>query len=610
MSVNLKESKEKLINLAGSIIKSINKNHFSLNNGSLSLSSSITEVLSNKIDKPNDSLKNQVLTFDGENWVPSDPQGGSRTADNVIYDNTDSEFVSDNVQGAIDEISEKFPSIALKDELLFTRRLLNGMETYYNKNDIIYRSTDMYVSPDGNDETGDGSSENPFKTIGYVLSIINRSNEVKVDDYRYNLYVSPGIYNEIHPIQVKSKGVTIKLQGDVEIVCSYSFVPAMMAGYGAYFAIDSFDSSTTVTLTFSGVYTNVIVSHLSSRVAIARTKIIAKNASSNLFAYAYDNSTIYLDTNGIVHEFETSYVGTSDIVSLYALNNSVIFSTCAIELTVNPSFTKNKTYAYSRSGSTISLISIEIPSEYSKGLNAYMGNIFTSAVTNNATSKFSNTVGVILCNGNFIYPIKVEGNITAYGNVYAEGIKTAVAGTNTKVYLQGGNATKCDTEGHNEGVLRLYGWQTTTSNSKYRVDVWPVDNLTANRSIRFPNAAGTISVSSSDVRLKENIENTYVDALGIINQINVRQFDWKKDTNYNDKCGKHQSIGFIADELEELDSEFIVEGSGGYDDEGNVNPKCIDDFYLSGYIIKAIQQLSEENKKLKEKVEILESKMF
>ena len=51
----------------------------------------------------------------------------------------------------------------------------------------------------------------------------------------------------------------------------------------------------------------------------------------------------------------------------------------------------------------------------------------------------------------------------------------------------------------------------------------------------------------SDIRLKENIENSETGALETVNRMKVRQFDWKERMG-----GWHQNIGFVADELEEI----------------------------------------------------------
>lgn len=94
----------------------------------------------------------------------------------------------------------------------------------------------------------------------------------------------------------------------------------------------------------------------------------------------------------------------------------------------------------------------------------------------------------------------------------------------------------------------------------------------------------------SDIRLKTNISNSNRKALNIINSIKIRQFDWIRS-------GEHQDIGFIADELETLDKHFAF--GGGYEEDGSMNIKSVDSLYLQGYEVKAIQELSQENQKLK-----------
>lgn len=101
----------------------------------------------------------------------------------------------------------------------------------------------------------------------------------------------------------------------------------------------------------------------------------------------------------------------------------------------------------------------------------------------------------------------------------------------------------------------------------------------------------------SDIRLKENIENSETDALETINQMKVRQFDWKERMG-----GWHQNIGFVADELEEIDPNLAL--GGGYDENGEMDIKQINSPYLLNYAIKAIQELSakvdEQEKRIKE----------
>lgn len=105
------------------------------------------------------------------------------------------------------------------------------------------------------------------------------------------------------------------------------------------------------------------------------------------------------------------------------------------------------------------------------------------------------------------------------------------------------------------------------------------------------------NLNISDIRLKENVKNSETDALETINQMKVRQFDWKERMG-----GWHQNIGFVADELEEIDPNLAL--GGGYDENGEMDIKQINSPYLLNYAIKAIQELSakvdEQEKRIKE----------
>lgn len=93
------------------------------------------------------------------------------------------------------------------------------------------------------------------------------------------------------------------------------------------------------------------------------------------------------------------------------------------------------------------------------------------------------------------------------------------------------------------------------------------------------------NLNISDIRLKENVKNSETDALETVNRMKVRQFDWKERMG-----GWHQNIGFVADELEEIDPNLAL--GGGYDENGEMDIKQINSPYLLNYAIKAIQELS------------------
>ena len=105
-----------------------------------------------------------------------------------------------------------------------------------------------------------------------------------------------------------------------------------------------------------------------------------------------------------------------------------------------------------------------------------------------------------------------------------------------------------------------------------------------------------LACTSSDIRLKKNLEKSEVDALDILNRFNMYQFDWKS----NDQ---HWDVGMVVDEIEKLDPNFRV---GGDSEDGDVvSYKSINHFYLLGYVVKAIQELSAQNEKLKAEIAVL-----
>lgn len=106
----------------------------------------------------------------------------------------------------------------------------------------------------------------------------------------------------------------------------------------------------------------------------------------------------------------------------------------------------------------------------------------------------------------------------------------------------------------------------------------------------------------SDIRLKENVKNSETDALETVNRMKVRQFDWKERMG-----GWHQNIGFVADELEEIDPNLAL--GGGYDENGEMDIKQINSPYLLNYAIKAIQELSAKVESQEKRIKELERRL-
>lgn len=84
--------------------------------------------------------------------------------------------------------------------------------------------------------------------------------------------------------------------------------------------------------------------------------------------------------------------------------------------------------------------------------------------------------------------------------------------------------------------------------------------------------------SSSDVRLKSNIQNTSVNALEVINQIEMKEFDWIE-------TGSHESLGMIAQQLQTIEPRFVHEDT-------STGKLYIETTKFIPYLIKAVQELS------------------
>ena len=98
----------------------------------------------------------------------------------------------------------------------------------------------------------------------------------------------------------------------------------------------------------------------------------------------------------------------------------------------------------------------------------------------------------------------------------------------------------------------------------------------------------------SDNRLKINVKPTKVKALDMLNNIEMVEFNWKKD-------GKFEKIGAIAQQVQSVEESLVVHDM---DDKQTYNDYLRINYYDAiPYLIKAVQELSEQNKELKNKLE-------
>lgn len=157
--------------------------------------------------------------------------------------------------------------------------------------------------------------------------------------------------------------------------------------------------------------------------------------------------------------------------------------------------------------------------------------------------------------------------------------------------------TSTDTDGTRVAYLststKSNGYATTSEHGNHRLSVRGQWGETI-----FSTYQIYTNLTTSDVRLKDNIVDSEVNALEKVEQMRVRQFDWKE--------GGHQDIGFVADELEEIDPYLAL--GGGYDENGEMDIKQINSPYLLNYAIKAIQELSAKVEAQEKRIKELEGR--
>jgi phage minor structural protein len=101
----------------------------------------------------------------------------------------------------------------------------------------------------------------------------------------------------------------------------------------------------------------------------------------------------------------------------------------------------------------------------------------------------------------------------------------------------------------------------------------------------------------SDKRLKENIQPTKVNALDTLNKIEMVEFNWKKD-------GKFEKLGAIAQQVKSVEDSLVV---NDMDDKQTFNDHLRINYYDTiPYLIKAVQELSDQVNTLTKRVEELE----
>ena len=108
-----------------------------------------------------------------------------------------------------------------------------------------------------------------------------------------------------------------------------------------------------------------------------------------------------------------------------------------------------------------------------------------------------------------------------------------------------------------------------------------------------------VATNPSDERLKNNILDSEIKALELINKIHHKSFDWDKEKAHKEG---HIDCGYIAQELIKIDSNFVI-----YNKEHDTYQ--INTLYVLATSTKAIQELNAKIEKQDKIIEFLAEKL-
>lgn len=294
----------------------------------------------------------------------------------------------------------------------------------------------------------------------------------------------------------------------------------------------------------------------------------------------YDVSTEYVK-NSQVSKLESSIKQTKDEIDLKVSKDNVIAS-------INASVEKDG------QGVNRGLVKINADKvDISGVLSAYTGEIGGFRIGQNPNDGGFWLTGTI----NFDCGINPGHNVGSRGAQLwaAWGDKWTKAGPNAWwVNAQGVMTCKATPTFHNG--MEVYGRYIDTHGNDIQGDKTGGGKTT----VVWWSQINKANSTSSDRRLKTDIKPTKVKALDMLNNIEMVEFNWKKD-------GKFEKIGAIAQQVQSIEESFVVQDM---DDKQTYNDYLRISYYNTiPYLIKAVQELSEENNNLKLRLQKLEDKI-
>ena len=141
------------------------------------------------------------------------------------------------------------------------------------------------------------------------------------------------------------------------------------------------------------------------------------------------------------------------------------------------------------------------------------------------------------------------------------------------------------------GGLHVYNARLDTHGQDIQGDA---NSYGAKTTVIWWSQINRVKSSVSDKRFKTNIKPTKVKAVDLLNKIEMVEFNWKKDN-------KFEKIGAIAQQVQSVEESLVVKDMDSK--QSHSDYLRISYYDAIPYLIKAVQELSEENNKLKNKLE-------
>ena len=158
-------------------------------------------------------------------------------------------------------------------------------------------------------------------------------------------------------------------------------------------------------------------------------------------------------------------------------------------------------------------------------------------------------------------------------------------------WVDGQGRMTCSSPATFYGGLHVYNANLDTHGRDIQGDA---NSAGAKTTVIWWSQIDRVKSSVSDKRFKTNIKPTKVKAVDLLNKIEMVEFNWKKDN-------KFEKIGAIAQQVQSVEQSLVVKDMDSKQTQSDY--LRISYYDTIPYLIKAIQELSQQNKELKNKLE-------